>query len=43
MVSMRTLGDTAAIEKRIASIGDGHSENSKAQVGPLGGFSPYCA
>ena len=32
---MCTLGDTAATQKTIGSIGDGHLENSKAQVGPF--------
>ena len=30
-------------EERLGSIGDGHSENWKAQVGPiLGGFGFFC-
>ena len=30
VVSMHTLGDAVAREKRIRSIGDGHLEDSKA-------------
>ena len=38
VVSVRTLGDTTATEKTIGSIRDGHSENSKSQVGPFRGL-----
>ena len=41
MVSIRTPQDAAATENRIGSIGDGDSENSKAQVGPFGGLLPF--
>ena len=35
---MCTLGDATAHAKGVGSIGDGHSENQEAQVGPLGGL-----
>ena len=41
VVSMCTLEDAAATEKRIGSIEDGHSEKSKAQVGPFGGLLAF--
>ena len=41
VVSMRTLGDAAATQNRIESIGDRLSKNSKAQVGPFGGLLAF--
>ena len=38
MVRMCMLGDVAATINTIGSTGDGHLENSKAQVGGFGAF-----
>ena len=44
---MCTRGGAATNAKGVGSIGDRHSENRVAQVGPFGGllafFCPYCA
>ena len=41
MVSIGTLGRIAAPQKRIGSIGNGHLENWKGQVGRFGGVLAF--